>query len=287
MVNTSISLAVAAIPEGLPTVVTIVLTLGAKQMMQNKALAKQLASVETLGSTSVICSDKTGTLTQNKMQTVSIWAAGEYYRISGQGYDPTGDYTDIHGRTRTPKHHFHLNRMLEMSALCNDTTLLEEDGHYRIQGVPTEGAILVAAAKAGIDKEALMATHQRVVSHPFDPKRKMMSVIVRDADGNHTLIVKGAPDVILKHSEVIEYADQRRDIVSNPNLIDDVIHEFGTQALRTLAVAYRPLRPERLNSHWKSWKTVSSSPAFTALSTRRAPKPPKRSKNAIPPAFAW
>ncbi len=246
MVNTSISLAVAAIPEGLPTVVTIVLTLGAKQMMQNKALAKQLASVETLGSTSVICSDKTGTLTQNKMQTVSVWAAGEYYRISGQGYDPTGDYTDSHGRTRTPKHHFHLNRMLEMSALCNDTTLLEEDGHYRIQGVPTEGAILVAAAKAGIDKEALMATHQRVVSHPFDPKRKMMSVIVRDADGNHTLIVKGAPDVILKHSEVIEYADQRRDIVSNPNLIDDVIHEFGTQALRTLAVAYRPLRPDEI-----------------------------------------
>ena len=246
MVNTGISLAVAAIPEGLPTVVTIVLTLGAKSMMKNKALAKQLASVETLGSTSVICSDKTGTLTQNKMQTVKLWAAGESYNVDGIGYEPRGTFTDNNHHEITPKHHFHLMDMLEMSALCSDTLLYEKDGQYHIQGVPTEGAIVVAAAKVGATKEGLLENNKLVASFPFDSKRKMMSVIIQDADGDYKLIVKGAPDVILANAKVIEYEDKHLDIVSNQTIVNDVIEEFGNQALRTLAIAYRPLREDEI-----------------------------------------
>ena len=247
MVNTGISLAVAAIPEGLPTVVTIVLTLGAKQMMRNNALAKQLTSVETLGSTSVICSDKTGTLTQNKMQAVKIWAAGETYQVSGKGYEPKGDFTSGNDKPITPKHHYHLIQMLEMSALCSDTLLLERDGQYQIQGVPTEGAIVVAAAKANIHKAQLVENTPIVTSFPFDSKRKMMSVIVKEPSGDYKLIVKGAPDVVLAHSTVIEHGEKHLDIVSNPHLVEDVIEDFGSQALRTLAIAYRYLTPEEID----------------------------------------
>lgn len=246
MVNTGISLAVAAIPEGLPTVVTIVLTLGAKSMMGNKALAKQLASVETLGSTSVICSDKTGTLTQNKMQTVQLWASGETYQLDGIGYEPRGVFTDTKGHQIHPDHHFHLIKMLEMSALCSDTLLFEKEGHYQIQGVPTEGAIVVAAAKAGVTKPKLLEQQKLVASFPFDSKRKMMSVIIQEPDGEYKLIVKGAPDVILSNSEVIEVDGKHLDIISNSEVIDNVIKDFGSQALRTLAVAYRTLTKEEI-----------------------------------------
>ncbi|MDX1795516.1 MAG: cation-translocating P-type ATPase, partial [Hydrogenovibrio sp.] len=249
MIDASISLAVAAIPEGLPTVVTIVLTLGAKHMMGNQALAKHLASVETLGSTSVICSDKTGTLTQNKMQVVQIWAAGEKYQLEGSGYDPIGEFRNQDAEIITPHHtyHFHLMQMLSMSALCSDTELVHQAGKHGIQGLPTEGAILVAAAKAGLHKKDLLNEHKVIASFPFDPKRKMMSVITQEPNGEYRLIVKGAPDVVLQHTEVIEYQDKHLDIVSNIELVEKVIQDFGSQALRTLAIGYRTLTEDELH----------------------------------------
>ncbi|MDR9499394.1 MAG: cation-transporting P-type ATPase [Hydrogenovibrio sp.] len=247
LVTTTISLVVAAIPEGMPTVVTIVLTLGAKQMMHRHALAKQLASVETLGATSVICSDKTGTLTQNKMQTLKLWASGEIYDISGQGYEPKGDFTDPNGHVVTPEHHFHLTRMLGFSVLCSDTELMEENGQYRIQGLPTEGAVVVAAAKAGITAETLQKDFSVVRTHPFDSGRKMMSVVVQDDHGQHHLIVKGAPDVVARHSDAIDCGDKRLDIVSNESIITEVVEAFGREALRTLAVAHRPLQDNEID----------------------------------------
>ncbi|NCN43753.1 MAG: ATPase [Piscirickettsiaceae bacterium CG_4_9_14_3_um_filter_43_564] len=247
LVNTSISLAVAAIPEGLPTLVTIVLTLGAGQMMRNNALAKQLASVETLGSTSVICSDKTGTLTQNKMQVVQCWASGEHYQISGSGYQPLGHFVDKTGAEIDPGSHFHLTQLLSYSVLCSEALLVENAGRYDIQGLPTEGAIVVAAAKAGLSKDALNQPYQPVQTHPFDAHRKMMSVIVQEPNGRYLLIVKGAPDILLKHSEIIAYQDKHLDQLSNSHLIDEVIHQFGSQALRTLAVAYRELSADQVN----------------------------------------
>lgn len=241
LVNTSISLAVAAIPEGLPTLVTIVLTLGAGQMMRNNALAKQLASVETLGSTSVICSDKTGTLTQNKMQVVQCWAAGEHYQITGEGYSPQGTFLDSNGTAIKPNQHFQLERLLSYSTLCSEALLVESSGKYDIQGLPTEGAIVVATAKAGLSKDILTEQYQPVQTHSFDAKRKMMSVIVKDTHGRYLLIVKGAPDILLSRSDVIEYHEKHLDQVSNGHLIDEVIEQFGSQALRTLAVGYREL----------------------------------------------
>ncbi|PLA74238.1 ATPase [Hydrogenovibrio sp. SC-1] len=247
LVNTSISLAVAAIPEGLPTLVTIVLTLGAGQMMRNNALAKQLASVETLGSTSVICSDKTGTLTQNKMQVVQCWVAGEHYQITGSGYQPQGHFLDDKGDQIESSQHFHLTQLLSYSALCSEALLVENADRHEIQGLPTEGAIVVAAAKAGLNKEALSQHYQPVQTHPFDAKRKMMSVIVQQPNGRYLLIVKGAPDILLNHSEVIAFQNKHLDRMSNSQLINDVIHQFGSQALRTLAVGFRELSEGQIN----------------------------------------
>lgn len=246
LVNTSISLAVAAIPEGLPTLVTIVLTLGAGQMMRNNALAKQLASVETLGSTSVICSDKTGTLTQNKMQVVECWAAGEHYQITGKGYAPQGEFLNDKDLPVQPAQNYHLSHLLEYSALCSDTLLTEEAGHYSIQGVPTEGAIVVAAAKAGLFKDPLMQDRQIIQTNPFDAKRKMMSVIIQEPNGSYLLIVKGAPDILLERADVIEHHQKHLDKISNEDLIHSVIHQYASQALRTLAVGYRVLTEAEL-----------------------------------------
>ncbi|QBZ83963.1 Calcium-transporting ATPase [Hydrogenovibrio crunogenus] len=262
MVDTSISLVVAAIPEGLTTVVTIVLTLGAKHMMRNHALAKYLASVETLGSTSVICTDKTGTLTQNKMQSVQIWAGGEHYHIQGEGYRPIGEFKDDQQRPVTPQQHPHLNHLLEMSALCNEAQLVEQEGRYHIQGLPTEGALVVAAAKANIHKEALQQHHRIIKTFPFDPKRKMMSIIIQEPDNSYQLIVKGAPDVLIDHSEIIEFQDKHLDVTSNRYLIEDVIHTFGSQALRTLAIGYRHLSEAQIHLSQEELETQLT---FTGL----------------------
>lgn len=262
MVDTSISLVVAAIPEGLTTVVTIVLTLGAKQMMHNRALAKYLASVETLGSTSVICSDKTGTLTQNKMQSVQIWAGGESYQIQGEGYRPFGNFINNQQQTVDPQQHPHLKHLLEMSALCSEAQLIEKKDHYLIQGLPTEGALVVAAAKANIEKEALLQHQKLITVFPFDPKRKMMSVVVQEPNARYKLIVKGAPDVLLSHSNIIEYQDKHLDAVSNQSLIEGVIQEFGSQALRTLAIGYRYLSEDQLHL---SQEVLEDQLTFTGL----------------------
>lgn len=248
LIDSGISLAVAAIPEGLLTVVTIVLTLGAKQLVSENALSKQLASVETLGSTTVICSDKTGTLTQNKMQVVEIWAGGQTYHLEGIGYEPEGDFKNHQQEIISPHlpEHFHLQRMLAYSVLCSETELIHRDGHHGIQGLPTEGAILVAAAKAKLHKIELHKNYQLLASFPFDPKRKMMSVIVRDPDDHLILIAKGAPDVLLAHSEAIDFQDSRLDTLSNTDKINTVIDQFGSKSLRTLAVGYRYLEEEEL-----------------------------------------
>ncbi len=202
IVNTAISLTVAAIPEGLPTVVTVVLTLGAKRMVHNKALVRKLASVETLGSASVICSDKTGTLTQNKMQVLSIYSGGHYFDVSGEGYDPTGFFTNEAGEKVDPNDIDELHYFLQMSAGCNDALLIEREGVHTIQGMPTEGALAVVSAKANITKQGLMDDGTQFIhSFPFDSTRKLMSVVVKTDDGQHYVVAKGAPDVLLQRSD--------------------------------------------------------------------------------------
>ena len=249
MINTGISLSVAAIPEGLPTVVTIVLTMGSKRMARGNALARQLASVETLGSTSVICSDKTGTLTQNQMQVMALWAADKRWEVSGQGFEPVGMFQNAEGMETDPEADKDLKDTLMISAICNDATLVEKDRQYSIQGNPTEGALVVAAAKAGITRQRMADEGYEVVQRfPFDSTRKMMSVIVKLPDGQHLLVAKGAPDVMLartltlrSHGDELPITDETRAHV------EDAIAGFGSRALRTLAIAYRHVDPEHLD----------------------------------------
>ncbi len=242
MLNTAISLSVAAIPEGLPTVVTIVLTLGSQTMARNNALARKLSSVETLGTTTVICSDKTGTLTQNQMQVMRIWAGGHSWAVSGDWFDPQGAFLDPDGAETDVADHIDLRRMLAVSAYCNEAELVMTDGRAAIRGNPTEGALVVAAAKAGISRQTLEAEDgvRKLQVFPFDSTRKMMSILAHVPNMGNVLGAKGAPDVILRRAshifvggEVQPLDDARRAEV------EAVIDGFGSAALRTLAVAYK------------------------------------------------
>ena len=241
MLNSAISLSVAAIPEGMPTIVTIVLTLGSQAMVRQQALVRQLSSVETLGTTSVICSDKTGTLTQNQMQVMRVWAGGKTWTVTGQGFDPHGAFVDADGNEIDANEDDELRPMLTISAFCNEARIVEEDGRVGIQGNPTEGALVVAAAKAGISRAELKEQKNEVLqSFPFDSTRKMMSVLVRRPNGDTVLVAKGAPDVILSRATGVLIENDEREITEERRAeIEKVIESFGEDALRTLAIAYK------------------------------------------------
>ena len=195
MLLTAISLAVAAIPESLPAVITIVLSMGVQMMVKKNALVKKLPAVETLGSVSVICSDKTGTLTQNQMTVKKIFCGGTEYGVSGSGYRPEGSI--LSGDGQKPQGEM-FRLMMQAACLCNDATLFQEkaDGSdsWRITGDPTEGALLVMAAKAGLWPEAMEKDFPRTAELPFDSERKMMTTIHRREDGRYVCFVKGALD---------------------------------------------------------------------------------------------
>ncbi|WP_417686625.1 cation-translocating P-type ATPase [Roseibium sp.] len=241
MLNTGISLSVAAIPEGLPTVVTIVLTLGSQRMVQNNALARKLSSVETLGTTSVICSDKTGTLTQNQMQVMRTWAGGKVWEVTGEGFDPHGHFLDVNGETADLEVELDLRRMLNISVFCNDAELIEVEGRPAIQGNPTEGALVVAGAKVGLTRQRLQDENFRALqTFPFDSTRKMMSIHVQLPNGEKYLAAKGAPDVILARAKEIQINGEMVPLTDVRRLeVEAVIEDFGARALRTLAVAFR------------------------------------------------
>ncbi|MFC7442362.1 calcium-translocating P-type ATPase, SERCA-type [Laceyella putida] len=256
-----VSLAVAAIPEGLPAIVTIALALGVQRMIKRQAIVRKLPSVETLGCATVICSDKTGTLTQNKMTVTHIWSEGKLIRVSGSGYVPEGEFQLAGERVAVEKWPG-LRRLLEVAALCNNAQLLqktEKNGlikkkeAWMIHGDPTEGALLVAAAKAGLDKESLVAEWTRVKEIPFDSERKMMSVILSRRGGGSMLFCKGAPDVLLgrcthllEQGRKVLLTDAKREQILRQN------EELASMALRNLAFAYRDLDVQ--SASLKEWQ---------------------------------
>ncbi|NDJ34647.1 MAG: calcium-translocating P-type ATPase, SERCA-type [Chloroflexi bacterium] len=238
---TAVALAVAAVPEGLPAVVTINLALGMQRMVERNALIRRLPAVETLGSASAICSDKTGTLTQNEMTVRRIYLPGRMLDVEGKGYEPQGDFIDD-GDSFAPASDEALMHVLKAAALVNDARLEKEDGHWRIIGDPTEGALVVAAAKAGLDLRELNETYNRVDEVPFDSARKRMSTlhIDPDRDGQPTLFVKGAPDIVLErcthiavNGEIKPLSDEQRQHIAEVNT------NMAQAALRILAVAER------------------------------------------------
>ncbi len=242
---TAVALAVAAVPEGLPAIVTINLALGMREMIKRNALIRRLPAVETLGSASAICSDKTGTLTQNEMTAIKLFVPGAMVDVSGKGYTPDGDFYQ-EGEGVAPEEMPDIVHLLTGALLSSDAILerdvAEEDQRYRIVGDPTEGALIVAAAKANLTRERLEASYPRVDEIPFDSVRKRMSTLHRTPDGSqgHVLFVKGAPDIVLDHCTAIYDAGGSKPMTpAMKQRIEDVNRDMARDALRVLAVAQR------------------------------------------------
>ncbi|MGD6964991.1 calcium-translocating P-type ATPase, SERCA-type [Rossellomorea vietnamensis] len=235
-----VSLAVAAIPEGLPAIVTVALSLGVQRMIRRNAIVRKLPAVETLGCASVICSDKTGTLTQNKMTVTHLWSGGNTWTVSGTGYDPEGSFYHREERV-SPASAKSLNQLLTFGLLCNNAKIRVKDEEYVLDGDPTEGALLVAALKAGMQREALLGKFTIEKEFPFDSTRKMMSIVVKDSDGKRFIVTKGAPDVLVDISESILWNEKLQYRTKEfTEKVQEAIHDLASNALRTIAIAYAP-----------------------------------------------
>ncbi|MEI7782687.1 MAG: HAD-IC family P-type ATPase, partial [Planctomycetota bacterium] len=240
---TSVSLAVAAVPEGLPAVVTLVLAIGLQRMVARNALVRRLPSVETLGSVTVVCSDKTGTLTRNEMTVREIHAGGRDYRVTGTGYAPRGRFLAVDDSLAAvdARADPDLERLLTIAARCNNAAVQPRgDGgeSWQVIGDPTEGALVVAALKAGIERDEPAA--QMLLEIPFDSERKTMSVVAGHRDGRRLMYSKGAPEMLLLkcateqvNGEVVPLTDSRRQAILA------AAAGMAEQALRVLAMAWR------------------------------------------------
>jgi magnesium-transporting ATPase (P-type) len=197
----AIALAVGAIPEGLPAIVTISLAIGVQRMAHRHAIIRKLPAVETLGSTTVICSDKTGTLTRNEQTVVEVWTpAGGPCQVEGVGYAPEGGFR--RGQANAGLAPGDVRRLLLDAALCSDATLHRRGGHWGIAGDPTEAALVVAAEKAGVQVEAERRRHGRLDTVPFESENQLMATLHEQPDGERRVIVKGAPEVVLNRCGV-------------------------------------------------------------------------------------
>ncbi|ANY69821.1 calcium-translocating P-type ATPase, SERCA-type [Paenibacillus sp. BIHB 4019] len=252
-----VSLAVAAIPEGLPAIVTIALALGVQRMIKRKAIVRKLPSVETLGCASVICSDKTGTLTQNKMTVTTIWMGGRRLDVTGQGYEPVGAILEG-GEPVDMKHDASLKRLLQIAALCNNASIYQvepEDGRKRssknageakqewvLNGDPTEGALVVLAAKLGLTAKSLEGLYKREREFPFDSERKLMSVLAAH-QGGRVIYAKGAPDVLMHQCSYVLWDGKVVPFTGTlKQKYAEASEEMAQSALRVLGLAYRDLR---------------------------------------------
>ena len=229
----AIGFAVAAIPEGLPAILTITLALGVQRMVLRKAITRQLTAVETLGSVTVICSDKTGTLTKNEMTVRHIVTRAGNYEVSGTGYQPEGEITQ-QGEPAKLTEHPHLNALIEVVAVANDTHIAEEDGQWTVTGEPTEGALRTLAKKADFDSSA----HLRHASIPFESLNKFMATLNSTPDGERRILLKGAPDRLLEHCQRELDADG---CVKTIDLAfwEGEIDRLSSKGLRVLAAATR------------------------------------------------
>ena len=237
MLLTGVSLAVAAIPEGLPAIVTITLALSVGRILRRGAVIRRLHAVETLGCAGVICTDKTGTVTQNKMTVQRIWMQGREFAVSGDGYSVRGNVTEK-GAPVCPQDAPALGGLLEAAVLCSTARIRKKEDQYEVFGDPTEVAVLVAAAKAGVEREVLLRTQKVVGENPFDSTRKRMSVVVRGSDGSARLLCKGAPDVLLARcTQIRSPAGCRALTARDRSEVAAAIARMSGSALRVLAVA--------------------------------------------------
>ncbi len=248
MFITAVSLAVAAIPEGLPAVVTIVLAAGVQRMSRRRAIIRKLPAVETLGAATVICSDKTGTLTQNAMTVRQIAGGENGYRVTGEGYQTWGEFLKK-SRPISPVRNHLLSLILKAGLLASDAHLITEDGLPGIAGDPTEGALVVAAAKAGLFREHLLEELSIINEFPFDPERKRSSTVCRgnlpewgeEQGAGYWVLAKGAPDLIIERCRY--WLSEQGPRPLTPEQTDYFLGEnlkMAEGALRVLGLALRP-----------------------------------------------
>lgn len=238
-----VSAAVSLIPEGLPVMVTVVLALGMRRMAQRHALIRKLPAVETMGAVTVICSDKTGTLTESEMTLRQIHLSGRTIEITGVGYRPEGDFLE-NGQRIDPQKDDNLLLALEISALCNDSTLKSQGDKYELIGDPTEGALLVAALKAGLTQKALQEKMPRLAEMPFSSEKRYMATLHPCQGGKAITYVKGSVDRVLAMSRKVlengisvELSEAKKDEIENINL------KMASKALRVMAFAYADCSP--------------------------------------------
>ncbi|HHP7243841.1 MAG TPA: cation-translocating P-type ATPase [Elainellaceae cyanobacterium] len=273
MLEVSLSMAVAVVPEGLPAVITVTLALGTQRMVKRNALIRKLPAVETLGSVTTICSDKTGTLTQNKMVVQEVYSGDRPIRVTGEGYEPTGSFHRKQSASQigqasnpfpsdqiVPREHPSLYLLLLACTVCNDAVLQKERGEWAILGDPTEGALLALAGKAEIEQNHYSYALPRVAEVPFSSERKRMSVIVKpdntqhSADGavkiwettiqshDYLLFTKGSPELVLERCRQWAHDETASDLTEGDRQrILKQNNQMASQGLRVLGFAYKPL----------------------------------------------
>lgn len=257
MVQVGIALSVAAIPEGLQLLATLALAIGTQRMVQLGALVRRLASVETLGCTTVICTDKTGTLTENQLVVSDVVLYRQHIKVTGSGYDPSGTFADA-GRTVDPALNHALSKLLKAGMLCNDASLAADSktGKWAVHGDPTEGALLVVGGKAGYSPEDLLRQLPRAYELPFDLSRKRMTTLHHE-NKQYTAFTKGSPESVL--SICSHYIDggniKTLDAEANAYFIEQNVL-LATRGLRVLAVAIREGVKERQFEHCENEMTL-------------------------------
>jgi len=264
MFMTAMSLAISAVPEGLPAVITLTLAIGTQRMLKRNSIVKRLGAVEGLGATTVICADKTGTMTTNEMTVRKVWVSGKLIDVTGVGFEPKGDLL-LNEQKLDPKKEGSLELLLKISLMCNDS-ILEEKPRWRIIGDPTEGALKVLALKGGVKKE-----YPRANEIPFSSERKKMTTIHK-IDEETIAYTKGAPEIVLDMCDRI-YINKKLSNEEKEKILETV-HELASKGLRVLAFCYRKLEDKY------SLKNVEEKMIFVGLAAMIDP-PRKETKISI------
>jgi magnesium-transporting ATPase (P-type) len=237
----AVGLAVAGIPEGLPAIMTITLAIGVQRMARKRAIIRRLPAVETLGSVTVICSDKTGTLTRNEMTVQTLATGAGICEVSGSGYDPHGDFS-LNGNVVTAENFPLLRELAHAALLCNDASVAEVDGRWSMQGDPTEGALVTLALKAGMDHRYLQAQYPRTDVIPFESQHRFMATLHHDHAGHAFIYLKGAPERVLEmcHRQRMRGEDMPLD----RGYWENCMEAIASRGQRLLAIAFRPAATE-------------------------------------------
>ncbi len=238
MFMAAVALAVGAIPEGLPAAVTITLAIGVNRMAKRRAIIRKLPAVETLGSTTVVCSDKTGTLTENQMTVKEIFAGGNLFNVTGTGYNPEGKIL-LHDQPADLKTHDALHECLLAGLLCNDSKIVEENGTWKLQGDPTEASLIVAATKAGLCESEWTPVHERIDSIPFESEQQYMATLHNHhSPGQRVIFKKGAIERLIDRCRDM-LTDEGETGELNADLICETAEAMAKKGMRVLAMARR------------------------------------------------